>query len=160
MLEGFKHFRQHGDLAYVQRLIVDIPDTRTRHEFAIELCRQSPINIRKDGTLSLNKERAETFDWTVINSVKIWPRRLVMSDDCHSIGNQTFSTTEFIYEVIDALVLHRNAVDPSGLKDCGKRLIKVWTGDGKPSNRTRQLERAMSEQLRESRHQASRDLPD
>lgn len=125
VIEGFRHCAAHGDLSVVQRHLNTIPDVKVRHGLAVHLKGQFPVLARKDGSLGLNKERAKGFDWSNLESAKIWPRRLHLSKDAFSIGAEKFTVGELIDEFIDAIVLSRHTVPNAELQRLRETIDKV-----------------------------------
>ena len=115
IIEGFKHFIEHGDLSYVQHILAEIPDKNARNTLIIQLKSKFPIALRKNGSLAIDPDRAEGFDWSIIEQPNIWPRRL-FTNNWFSVGGESFSSSELIDEVIDALVLDRNVIPDSELQ--------------------------------------------
>jgi hypothetical protein len=114
--DGFRHCAEHGDLSLVQRHLNTIPDQKVRHSFASHLKGQFPVSVNKDGALGLNKERAKGFDWSILGSAKIWPRRLHLSNEVFTVGTEKFTIVELIDDFIDAILLSRRTVPEVELK--------------------------------------------
>lgn len=110
VVDGLRHFATHGDITRVQCLLVPIPDKATRQVIAKSISSQFPVLIRSNGTLARDKARAEGFDWSALDCARFWPRRINVSEDRFYIKGEAFSAHELIEEVLDALVLQRNAI--------------------------------------------------
>jgi predicted nucleic-acid-binding protein len=107
---GLQHFVAHGDITQVQRLLDEIPDKTTRFVIAKNLATQFPLYINRNGKLGRNKIRSEGFDWSAIDTARLWPQRLHIVEDRFFLLGEDFSAEELIEEVIDALILHRHAI--------------------------------------------------
>jgi hypothetical protein len=116
VVDGFRLCAQHGDLSLVQRHLNTIPDQKVRHSFATHLKGQFPVSVSKDGALGLNRERAKDFDWSILETAKIWPRRLHLSNAAFSVGAEKFAISELIDDFIDAILLSRHTVPEGELK--------------------------------------------
>src|SRR4051812_30629355 len=91
VIDGFRQCAEYGDLSLVQRQLNTIPDRKLRHSFASHLKGQFPVSVNKDGAIGLNKERAKDFDWSILESAKIWPRRLHLSNEAFTVGTEKFT---------------------------------------------------------------------
>lgn len=115
--DGFEHFKRHGDLGKVARLISEVPDAKARQDMISRLRSQFPISVKANGLFFINRHKSEGFDWSTTEDARIWPRRISQSDDGFSIGNQIFTAPKLIEELIDALVLKRNDIALSDLEN-------------------------------------------
>ena len=115
--DGFKHFKRHGDLGFVQRLLSEVPDAKARQDMISQLRSQFPISVRANGSFAINRHKSEGFDWSKTEEARIWPRRISQSDEGFLIGSQTFTATELIDELVDILVLKRNDIALSDLEN-------------------------------------------
>lgn len=110
LTEGFRRCAKHGDLSEVQRLLKLIPDPKRRLSFAQHLKTRLPICIKQGGSVGVDKERAKAFDWSVLDSAKIWPRRLHLSNEAFTVGAERLTIGELIDDFIDAILLSRHSV--------------------------------------------------
>lgn len=67
---------------------------------------------RSTGGLKLRKLGAP-FDWSNIPRINVFETRIQIHNDTIKLGNSEFSVSEFVDEIIDALILARNSI-PSG----------------------------------------------
>ena len=110
LTEGFRRCAEHGDLSEVQRLLKLIPDAKMRLGFAQHLKTRFPVCIKQSGSVGVDRERAKTFDWSVLDSSKIWPRRLHLSKEAFTVGTERLTIVELIDDFIDAILLSRHSV--------------------------------------------------
>ncbi|MBX7540308.1 hypothetical protein [Qipengyuania sphaerica] len=115
--DAFEHFKQHGDLEFIRRLISEVPDPKARLDMISQLRSQFPISVRANGSFAINRHKSEGFDWSKTKEARIWPRRISQEGYGFSIGGQTFTATELLEELIDVLVLNRKDIALSDLEN-------------------------------------------
>lgn len=110
---AIQHLAQHGDTMPIMAMVNRIENNEIRKATLRTLLQLLPLDFnRSTGGLKLRKLGAP-FDWSNIPRINVFETRIQIHNDTIKLGNSEFSVSEFVDEIIDALILARNSI-PSG----------------------------------------------
>jgi hypothetical protein len=126
---------RHGDTGHVTALVNRIDSEDIRKAVLRKLLQLVPLEFnRATGGLKLRKGGAP-FDWFNIPRINVFDARIQIHKDTIKLGNCEFSASEFIDEVIDALILARNSIPSESLARLSETISAIAAHNQKRSNR-------------------------
>jgi hypothetical protein len=126
---------QHGDTRRITALVNRIENDEIRKAVLRKLLQLVPLDFnRSTGGLKLRKVGA-AFDWSNIPRINVFGTRIQIHNDTIKLGNAEFSVSEFIDEIIDALILARNSIPSDSLMRLSETVSAIATHSQKRTQR-------------------------